>query len=164
MRTALILAVVIAVCVAPVWAQGRGPGGPPRGGGMAVQPPPPADMIDRISTALGLTTDQATALKAVLTANDQKIQPPMKAAGDAGKALRDAFVAADFDSAAELAVAANDAQLAVTKASITAWADIKASGILTTDQFTKLLAGPGGPPPGPGNGPGGNDSSSSRRR
>ena len=142
MKTAVLIALVMAVmvCVAPAYCQG-GPGGPP--------PPPPADRIDGITQKLGLTTDQATALKAILATTDTTMQPLMKAAGDANKALHEAFVAADFVSAANLATAATDAELALTKASIAAWAQIQASGILTADQFTKLLAGPGpgGPPP-----------------
>lgn len=168
MKTTVLIAVIMAVvmCAVPVWSQG-GPGGPGRPGGpgpcagMAVPPPPPAAMIDGITQGLGLTADQATALKAILTTSDTTMQPLMKAAGDANKALRDAFVAADFDSAAELATAATDAQLAVTKASIDVWAKIKASEILTADQLTKLLAGPGPSCPPPG-GPGCNGSGSPR--
>lgn len=157
MKTTVLIAVVLAVvmCAVPVWSQGPGgPGGPGRHGGpgmgMAVPPPPPAAAIDGITQMLGLTTDQATQLKDILTANDTALQPLMKAAGDADKALRDAVMAEDFTSAATLAKAATDAQLAVTKANIDAWAKIKASGILTDDQFSSLLAGPGAgcPPPG----------------
>ena len=106
-------------------------------------------MIDGMAQMLDLTADQATALKAILTTTDTTMQPLMEAAGAANKALRDAFVAADFDAAAGLAAAATNAELAVTRASIAAWAQIQASNALTADQFTELLAGPrhGGPRP-----------------
>lgn len=158
MKTTVLIAVVIAVlmCVSPAYCQGGpggpgGPDGPRHGAPMAVPPPPPAVAIDGITQMLGLTTDQATALKAILTTTDAAIQPSMEAAMTADKALRDAIMAADFTSAPDLAKAAADAQLAVTQASISAWAQIQSSGILTADQFTKLLAGPGpGCPPGGG--------------
>lgn len=162
MKNAVLIALAAAalMCVTPAWSQG-GPGGPPRGGGMAIPPPPAAAMIDSITTALGLTTDQATALKTVLATNDAAIQPLMDAARTAERAVRDAFVAADFDSAATLAQTASEAQIAVAKASITGWKTIQDSGILTADQFTTLLTKPCGPPP---QEPGGGGSSSSARR
>ena len=80
----------------------------------------------------------------------------------ADKALRDAVMALDFSAAADLSTAASDAQLDVTKASIDGWTSIQASGILTTDQLTRLLAGPGpGRPRPPG---AGNDASPARKR
>lgn len=148
-KAVLVVAVlVIAVCATPLWSQGPGKGGPPPGARMAVPLPPPADMIEPISNTLGLTQDQAIALKAVLTANDEKILPLAQAGGEAAKAVHDAFAAADFDSTATLADAASEAQLAFTKAKIDGWKAIQASNILTADQFAKLLAGPGpgGPP------------------
>jgi Spy/CpxP family protein refolding chaperone len=152
MKTTVLIALAVAVvmCVAPAWSQGRpGPGGPPHGAMGAVPPPPPADAIANIAQLLGLTTDQATALKTILTANDTVIKPLMEAARTADKALHDAVVALDFTTAADLVTAASDAQLALTNANIDAWVKIQTSGILTTDQLTKLLAGPGpgGPPP-----------------
>jgi hypothetical protein len=170
MKTAMWIIVVIAVlaCAIAAYCQGGtgGPGGPPPRPPMAVMPPPPADKIDPIAQALGLTTDQATALKAVLETSDATMQPLMQAAGDADKALHEAFAAGDFTAAADLASAATDAQLAAIKGGLTAWANIKASGTLTDDQFAKLLAGPGGPPPaegGSGSGSGSGSNSSSRR-
>jgi Spy/CpxP family protein refolding chaperone len=120
-------------------------------------------MVDGMAQMLGLTADQATALKAILTTTDTTMQPLMEAVAAANKALRDAVLASDFDSATGLATKAMNAQLDVVKASIAGWARIQASDILTADQFTKLLAGPGpgGPPP---PGPGDRGSSSSRGR
>lgn len=128
-----------------------GPGGPPPPPPKGIHPPPPADMIDALTAQLTLSADQATALKALLTKADATIQPLRQAAGDAEKALHEAFRSGDLDKAAELAQAASDADLSLTKASIDAWKQIKDSGVLTDDQFTKLLEGPGpchgGPPP-----------------
>lgn len=169
MKTAVLITVlmVVAVCVAPAYCQGGpgGPGGPPPPPPRAVQPPPPADRIDDIATNLGLTSDQATALKAVLVTADTTVRPLIDAAIAADKALHKAFVAADFDSATSLANDATDAELALTKASLAAWAQIQASGILTADQFTKLLAGrgPGGPPPGGDQSGSGSSSTKGRR-
>jgi len=152
MKKVVLIAVLLAValCAAPVWSQGGPPRGGPHGGGMAIQPPPPAAMIDPITAALSLTADQAASLKAILTDADAAIPPLQQAARDAGKALRDAVFSTSADSTAsvdELIDAAQAAQKEVTVASITAWDKIKA--ILTADQFAKLAAGPGpgGPPP-----------------
>ncbi len=155
MKNVLFLAVVLAICVTPVWSQGGpGPGGPPPGAMMAVPPTPPAAAIDGIAKALGLTTDQATALTSILEANDAKIGPLMAASADADKALRDAVVALDFDSATQLGAKAGSAQLDVVNASIAGWAQIKASAVLTADQLAALMTGPGpvGCPPPPGSG------------
>jgi len=158
MKTLIVSCVVVAlaVCVAAGWCQGRPgpggppPGGPPRGGGMIVPPPPPAAAIDGITEALALTEEQAAELKVLLTNAETTLQPLMKTAGDAGKAVRDAMAAGDIEAAANLVDAAADAQYAVTKACLEAWGQIKAGGALTDEQFQKLTAGPGpaGPPPG----------------
>lgn len=159
----IALMMVVVMCATPAYCQG-GPKGPERGAPMAVQPPPPgsqpppaeiepppaAAMIDGIAQNLGLTTDQAAALSAILTTTESTLQPLMEEAAAAQKALRDAFSAADFSAAADLATSAASAELAVTKVCLTAWAQIQDSGILTADQLTKLLAGPrqgGNPPP-----------------
>lgn len=149
MKTTALVAVVLAVvmCAVPAWCQG-GPGGP--GGpcpAMGIQPTPPASSIDSITTTFSLTTDQATQLKAILTANDTAVQSLMDAAQTADKALQDAVTAADFDSAADLATAASDAHLAITKANIDGWAKIQSSGILTAAQLTQLMTSPVGAPP-----------------
>lgn len=167
MKTAIWLAMALAVmmCITPVYSQGgRGPGGPPPVGGMMVPPPPPAAAIDPITKAFSLTTDQAAALKTILTAGDTAIDPLRKTAADANKAVKDALVALDFDSAADLAVTASTAQLNVANAMLSEWSAIQASAIFTTDQFAQLLAGPGpgGPPP-MGPPPSGNGSSGGRR-
>jgi hypothetical protein len=164
MKSAVLVVLLAVLFVVPVWSQGSpgGPGGPRHGGPppgmMALQPPPPAAIIDGLTAMLSLTADQAASLKTVLTA----IQPLMKAAGDAGKALRDAIFATDYDSAAiaDLATAALTAEGKVLSASIDAWAQIRS--ILTADQLAKLQQrpGPGGPPPDGS----GSSSTSSRRR
>jgi len=159
---------VLCMClaVAGIAQQGTGgPGGPPPPSG-GIPPPPPADRVDGITQGLGLTSDQATALTAILTTTDATMKPLMEAVGDATKALRDAFKAADFTTAATLTMAKADAELAATNASIVAWAQIKASGILTTDQFAELLAGPkpGGPPQSGSNSGSGSGSSAKGRR
>ena len=168
MRTIGLIALimVVVICVTPAYCQG-GPKGPGRGAPTATQQPPPpstegqppppgvhpppaAATIDSIAQRFALTTDQATTLGAILTTTEATMQPLMEAAATANKALQDAFAAADFDAAADLAASASNAELAVTKASLTAWAQIKDSGILTADQLTTLLTGPkqgGGPPP-----------------
>lgn len=170
MKTALFitLALVIAICVVPVWCQGRpgGPGGPGGHGGpggpgpmMGVPPPPPAMAIDGITKTLGLTADQAAALSVILTADETKIRPLIEAACESDKALHEAFKAGDFETAKNLADEVTTDRAEVVKACIAAWAEIKASGVLTDDQFSKLLAGPGqggprqgNPPPGQNNG------------
>jgi len=140
------LVTALVLCVAPIWSQG-GPGGPGGAPGMAVPPTPPASDITNITRSLTLTTDQATALKALLTTFDATIKPLMETANTADKAIRDKVAAADFTAASSLIDAAADAHLDVTLANLNDWIKLKASNILTTDQLTKLLAGPGGTPP-----------------
>jgi Spy/CpxP family protein refolding chaperone len=169
MKRTVVIAAVLALVLTGLaaWCQG-GPGGPPPGArGCSIPPTPPADATDRIATALSLTTDQAAALKTILATNDATIKPLMEAARTADKAVSDAFVAGDFDSAATLAATASEAQLAVVKANIAGWAAIKASEILTDTQFAQLLTGPGAPPPASQNNASTSSSSSSntnRRR
>lgn len=144
MRKTMLIAVVLAlaICVTPVWSQGRpGPGGPGRhmsGGVMAVPLPPPAAAIDGLTESLELTTNQTASLTEVLTASDETIQPLLKTAEEAAKALRDAVFAPEYDAAAveELMNAALAAQTSVVTACINAWSQIRE--ILTADQFAKL--------------------------
>ncbi|MHB9037106.1 MAG: periplasmic heavy metal sensor [Armatimonadota bacterium] len=161
MKTVVLITVALMVmmCVTPVWCQGRpGPGGPGHCGpmpgvGMAVPPPPPAAAIEGITNALQLTADQAASLKTILTASETTIQPLMKAAAEASKALHEAVFATEYDAAAvaELAASALTAEGNLVTANIGAWAKIRP--ILTADQLAMLQAGPGpehgpgGPPP-----------------
>jgi Spy/CpxP family protein refolding chaperone len=158
-RTLLVLAAML--CATAAYAQGPrpgpgGPGGPPPAPSimMALMPPPVA-AIDGLTKFLSLTTDQATALKAVLTTSDATIQPLVKAAADASKALRAAVIvpADEFDAdnvVNNLLPAAQNAEGAVATAELGVWVEM--GKILTKDQLTKLQAdrGPGCPPPPPG--------------
>jgi hypothetical protein len=139
------LIMVLVLCMVPILSQ-AGPGGP-GGGGMSVPPTPPAADIANITKSLTLTTDQATALKALLTTFDATIKPLMETANAADKAIRDKMTTADFTAVANLIDAAADAHLEVTLANLNNCVKLKASNILTTDQLTKLLAGPGDTPP-----------------
>jgi len=164
-RTVIIAAVLAAsLCAPAVWSQGPPPpGGPGMGRGpMGLCPvtalmPPQAQMIDRLAEPLGLTEDQVSQLKTVIAKGDETMLPLTKKAAEATKAVRDAVLAADFDSQklTTLAAAAQKAEAAIITASIAEWAQIRA--ILTADQG-KLLAEimsaprpgprPIGPPPG----------------
>ncbi len=145
-KTVLItLVMALLLCLVPILSQ-AGPGGP-GGGGMSVPPTPPASDITNITKSLTLTTDQATALKALLTTFDATIEPLMETANTADKVIRDKMATADFTAAANLIDTAADAHLEVTLANLNNWVKLKANNILTTDQLTKLLAGPGGTPP-----------------
>ena len=180
MKKALLLATALTMVVAALaWCQppagpggpggqgGRGgpgarggPGGPGGPGGhapsvMAALLPPPAGAVDGIARALELTTEQAAQLKAILTASDTTIQPLMKTAADATRAVRDALVAEDFDAMAvvTLAAAAQTAEADVISASVGVWTQVRSDATLalTADQVAKLMMGPGrgAPPPGP---------------
>ena len=180
MRKTVLTVVALAVltCSTVVWGQGPpkgGPGGPPPPPPSAMMAvlPPPAGALDGIVKTLGLTTDQATSLKAILTTSDATIQPLVKIAGDASKALHDSLFASTFDADA-VAVLASTAQTAegdVIAAAIQVWTQIRTDATLnlTADQLAKLQAGCGSggpPPPGPppsGSGSGGSSTSTKRR-
>jgi Spy/CpxP family protein refolding chaperone len=121
-------------------------------------------MLDGLSKLLSLTTDQVASMKTILTASDATLQPLMKTASDAGKALHDAVFAADYEATAvaDLTTEALTAQGNVIDASVAVWAQIRA--VLTADQFAILAAGPGpGCPPRGGQRPLGQQSGTNRR-
>lgn len=178
-KTAFVLVVLVAaICATAAWSQGGPkPGGPPPP--MVICPamlllPPPAMAIDNITKGCQLTTDQAAALKTILTSSEADIQPKLQALAEKTKALRTAVLVptAQYDQAAvDTATAdAQTAEAAVVTGSIYWWNQISASGILSADQLAKLMAGPGpgGPPPGPppssGSSSGGSSSSTGTRR
>ncbi|MEN6356293.1 MAG: periplasmic heavy metal sensor [Armatimonadota bacterium] len=165
--TTLIVVMLAVMCMTPAWCQGG-----PRQGGMGTSSvmmavmPPKADMIDRLTDKLSLTTDQAESLKTILTDGDSTIQSLTKTSAAASKALREAIFASTYDADAVAAAAAKaeKAEAAVVSESISVWAKVR--GILTSDQITSLQSattfsgkpdgpgGPGGPPPDGSSSPG----------
>jgi len=126
MRAAILAVCAAALTAAPAMAQGGGGGG---GRGMMT----PDQQVERLDTALTLTADQKTSIKAILEASmkDQM-------------ALRDDTTLSQDDRMAKQR-SIREAQTAKIKA------------VLTDDQKTKYDAmmaaqrqrGPGGPPPPP---------------
>jgi periplasmic protein CpxP/Spy len=129
MRAAILAVCAAALTAAPAMAQGGGGGGQGGGRGMMT----PDQQVERLDTALTLTADQKTSIKAIF---EQSMKDNM--------ALRSDTSLSDDDRRAKM-TAIRDAQTAKIKA------------VLTDDQKTKYDAmmaaqrqrGPGGPPPPP---------------
>ena len=149
----VIVALALAACATTALAQGPNPAppaggfaGPPgagmMGGGMGTCPamvlsPPPAGIVDR-ADALQLADGQKTKLKDVLTKSEETLMPLRQKAGEASRALRQAIFAPEFDASKikQLVTDAQNAEVAILKAEIGIWGQIR--GILTADQLAKL--------------------------
>jgi Spy/CpxP family protein refolding chaperone len=95
-------------------------------------------MFSRLSTAVGLTSDQQTQIKVVLRAHEIEIETQMKATRAARQALHAAVMASPIDEGAIRARAADVGSVHADGAVLFARIRAEIDPILTADQKTKL--------------------------
>ena len=147
--------VALVLTVGAAARQHRG-GPPPFGPG-----PNPEMMLSRMTEDLGLSSDQVTQIKAIMTDEEARTEPYRSALADLGEQMRTATAGGQFDEAKVREIAGKQAQALTELIVERERGKSRTYSVLTPDQRTKFEqlrpgpGGPGGPPAGKsGFGPG----------